>query len=301
MNYNLQGIEAFLEIIDKSSLTKAAEALHLTQSTISHRLKNLEDELGVKLVMRGKGMRSVTITQKGEEFVNIARKISMINQDLDIWKNSKVNLHLDIGSVDSLNTLLFPPLYKMLSESKEQISLKVCTHWSYEVYRLLLNQDIDVGFVLQEVHSKNILIEPIFTERMVIIQSKLGELPSRISAGDLNPELEIFLAWGSEFQTWHNYWFDPKSSPYNIVDTASLIYSFLVDSKRWSIVPISMARALSKANSIKIVELLQPPPDRVCYKITHRYPRPDRKESLKKFDQILEQFKNSDYFSEMTS
>ena len=49
------GIEAFLAIVRTESINKAAESLHLSQATVSYRLKTLEQEMGGLLVERRKG------------------------------------------------------------------------------------------------------------------------------------------------------------------------------------------------------------------------------------------------------
>lgn len=65
-------IETFLEIVRTRNITKAAENMFLSQSTISNRLKHLEDELGYCLLQRAKGQRLIQLTQHGKEFIPIA-------------------------------------------------------------------------------------------------------------------------------------------------------------------------------------------------------------------------------------
>ena len=54
---NLAEIETFLMIVKTKNITKTAENLFLSQPTVSHRLKSLEDELDVKLITRKKGYK----------------------------------------------------------------------------------------------------------------------------------------------------------------------------------------------------------------------------------------------------
>jgi DNA-binding transcriptional LysR family regulator len=54
---NFLGIEAFLAIVQTHNLKRAADLLHLTQATISYRLKTLEQEMGAVLVERSKGVQ----------------------------------------------------------------------------------------------------------------------------------------------------------------------------------------------------------------------------------------------------
>ncbi len=66
------GIEAFLAIVKTENLSKAAEFLHLSQATVSYRLKTLEQEMGGLLVERRKGVSQIRLTPKGANFFYIA-------------------------------------------------------------------------------------------------------------------------------------------------------------------------------------------------------------------------------------
>ena len=61
-------IKTFIKIVKYRSISKAAKKLYLTQSTVSHRINVLEEELGVKLIIRRKGYRSIESTHDGEAF-----------------------------------------------------------------------------------------------------------------------------------------------------------------------------------------------------------------------------------------
>lgn len=67
-------IEAFIAIAELKNITKAADTLFVSQSALSYRLKTLEEEVGVTLVTRNKGIASHRLTAKGEEFLSIARE-----------------------------------------------------------------------------------------------------------------------------------------------------------------------------------------------------------------------------------
>lgn len=60
-------------IVQTKNITKTSENLFLSQPTVSHRLKALEDELNTKLIVRKKGHKTIELTPKGEEFISIAR------------------------------------------------------------------------------------------------------------------------------------------------------------------------------------------------------------------------------------
>ena len=80
---NISHIETFLAIIETRSFSKAAKRLHVTQSTISHRLASLENELNLQLVVRDQGISVVELTPKGEELIPIAQRW------VTLWKETQ--------------------------------------------------------------------------------------------------------------------------------------------------------------------------------------------------------------------
>lgn len=75
-------LQYFLAIAREQSIIRAAESLHLSQPTLSTQIKNLEEELGKQLLIRGtKGSRKVTLTEEGvilkkraEEILDLVHK-----------------------------------------------------------------------------------------------------------------------------------------------------------------------------------------------------------------------------------
>ena len=59
-------LEYFLAVAREQNITTAAESLHISQPALSTQLKNLEEELGKQLLIRGvKGSRKVLLTEEG--------------------------------------------------------------------------------------------------------------------------------------------------------------------------------------------------------------------------------------------
>lgn len=294
---NVLGILTFMSIVETKSLSKAATSLHIAQSSVSHRLKSLEDELGIQLIERKQGQRYIELTNKGEEFVSIAEKLVSLNRDIKYLQTSEPHSSLSIGCVETLNSVVFPTFYKRLVEETPNLALDISTHWSYVIYNLLEAHDIDVGFVLNQIKAKNVLCEPVFNERMVMIYNKnFVEYPPEVHPSKLESNKQVLLSWSPSYQNWYDYWFAQSKKAFVKVDSSSLIISFILTSDLWTIVPISLARAFRKIHDIGISEIADPPPDRVCYKITHRYPNPGRIKSIENFNRTLDDFKSDKNF-----
>jgi len=75
----LRVLEYFLAVARKESISKAAESLHLSQPTLSRQIRDLEEELGKQLLIRGN--RRVTLTDEGRLLQKRAEEIvSLVNK-----------------------------------------------------------------------------------------------------------------------------------------------------------------------------------------------------------------------------
>ena len=83
-------IETFLTIAKYKSFTKSSEVLYVSQSTVSNRLRSLEEELDLVLVIRKKGMSTVTLTEKGEEFIDIAKQWVEVYENPEAESGTKI-------------------------------------------------------------------------------------------------------------------------------------------------------------------------------------------------------------------
>lgn len=91
----LRVLEYFLAVAREQSISRAAEFLHITQPTLSRQMKDLEDEFGKQLLVRGK--RKVTLTDDGAVFRKMADEIvSLANRAENEMKNTSATIAGDI-------------------------------------------------------------------------------------------------------------------------------------------------------------------------------------------------------------
>ena len=84
---NITALQTFLAIVDTGSLVRASQVLHVTQSTVTARLKTLEDELGQQLLNRQKS--GTTLTPAGTRLLRYARIMTGLWWDLGDGKTPK--------------------------------------------------------------------------------------------------------------------------------------------------------------------------------------------------------------------
>ena len=100
---NFLSMDYFLMTAEKRSFTKAADALHITQQTLSTHIANLEQELGVDLFE--KQGRNVVLTRQGKLYLDYVQKaLKSLEEGRSALQRmqSELNLRIDIGFVSSL-------------------------------------------------------------------------------------------------------------------------------------------------------------------------------------------------------
>jgi DNA-binding transcriptional LysR family regulator len=287
---NFAAVETFLTIVSSKSISKAADNLHLSQSTVSLQMKSLEAELGVSLFERHKGHRQIELTQKGSDFVSIAERLVQICKEAHSLQYEH-KLSLSVSSVDSLNLYTFLPFYRQMVHAEKPMALRIFTHQSSEIYEQVENRTVDVGLVLKQISYPNIITKPLFKEKMQLVFSPMFDVPTeQISPNDLDFEQEIFFNWGPEFEQWHAVWCNPNKSPTVQVDNVTMARHFLLEGKHWSILPSSVLREFQMLAPIRTYPMTETPPDRVCYKLTHRFPKKANMPSIQLFEMKIDEF-----------
>ena len=133
-------IECFLSICEQKTISRAAEALYITQPSLSSRLKTLEKEVGSRLFVRKKGSREIALTPVGKEFYKLAIQYQEIIYKM---KNlcDKTPDGLRISSLNSIDTFLLPQVYDRFLQEYPEIQLEI--------------QNMDLTAASKSIHAGN--------------------------------------------------------------------------------------------------------------------------------------------------
>lgn len=147
----------FLAVAREQNITKAAGILNVSQPTLSTQMKELEEEIGKPLLVRGrKGSRKVTLTQEGmilrkraEEIMNLVNKTR--NELCCADGNLSGEIHIGMG--ETRNMLLFAEAASMLRDEHPDIRLDISSGNSRFVLEMLDKGLIDFGLLYDDVDS----------------------------------------------------------------------------------------------------------------------------------------------------
>jgi DNA-binding transcriptional LysR family regulator len=282
------GIETYLAVVNTGSMSKAAEQLHCAQTTVSKRIKALEDEMRQELLERGKGHRTLRLTPAGEEFYRLAEQWNVLLKEARILKSGGPRLSLVVGAVDSLNSFLFPPIYRALQGQRPPIKLEVQTLHSVEMYGLVEKRLLDVAFSLRERNHPHVQVDTFFASPLVVLRAATGRsnaYPQSVQPESLDPAEELYIPWGQTFENWHEQWWDPITPPDTRIDSMNILLALLRKKSQWAVVPEWIAHMAVERGGFVIQRLKNKPPDYICYKLTHKHPSRYTENALSVFAQ----------------
>lgn len=150
---NIENIEAFIYVCQLGSFNKAAEALYLSQPSVTARIQSLEREIDIKLFHRNGN--KISLTEKGEYFFPHAQKI------LQSFQEAKYGLHqvtipyeLVIGSALSISNNVLPKILPAFKSEFKDVKIKIMTGHSKDILHKVINKEVDFGIVRTETHPQ---------------------------------------------------------------------------------------------------------------------------------------------------
>lgn len=146
----LRLLEYFLTVVREENISKAAEVLHVTQPTLSRQMKELEDELGTTLFIRGKRLTltdaGVMLRRRAEEVVLLMQKI-----DSEFREQEEISGVVSVGSGGLKAAEILPELIGHFRERYPLVSFELHTGTADHVKERLEHGLLDFGILLEPV------------------------------------------------------------------------------------------------------------------------------------------------------
>lgn len=144
----LRHLRYFAAVGDALSFTKAASNLHLAQPSLTRQIKDLEEELGVRLLNRTK--RQVSLTEEGRSFLADAKRVLAHSSEI-VESVQRLSRHevpaLNIGYVANLFPPALPATLSSFQRKFPTVSINLFDLSYGDQFRALEESKIDLGFV----------------------------------------------------------------------------------------------------------------------------------------------------------
>lgn len=210
----------FIEIVSTGSFIRASERLNVAQTTVSARIRNLEQQLGRVLFIRHKG--GASLTPAGEQFLRHAPMF------VQLWQRT---LHqvavppgrravLTVGSELSLSQPLLLDWVGWMRRSLQDIAIRVHVDISQDLLNQVASGMVDIAIMYAPQHRPGLKIDLLMEEQLVLVTT---DPQARLLDG---PDY-VYTNWGPDFVLHHDMNF-PDAAPDLSFDLGPLALNYLL-------------------------------------------------------------------------
>lgn len=232
----IRTLKYFWTIAEEGTISKAAKALHITQPTLSRQLRELENELGTSLFIRGR--RKLQLTDAGLFLKTRAEEILQLTQQTNLeFENRRKQLfsgRIAIGCVEADNSDTLALILEKFVQDYPQVTFTVYSGTSDDITTRLDKGLLDVAVLLKPVATEKYgEITLPRTERWGLLVSKdsFWAKKNAIQPADLR-EMPLFIAQRPEVRQLVTKWSGIDYAQLKVVGNFNLIFNVLALVKR---------------------------------------------------------------------
>ncbi len=178
---NSESVKTFVLLCDLKSFSQTAQKLFISQSAVSARVKELEAEMGCKLLFRDK--HSVTLTKEGKVFLDYAKRMSDME---DAAKNAVAgnSFRLRVGATNSLYESVVKD--KILKNLSSGATYSVTLGHSEELIEKLGDGLLDVAYIYVPYTKSGFVCEECLEDELVLVcRADINGFPDGIRMDEL--------------------------------------------------------------------------------------------------------------------
>lgn len=140
-------LDTLLLVAEKKNFTRAAQALSLTQPAVSHHISQLEQELGVRLFVRGNG--DLMLTPEGETVLRYVRRMKALEKKMaeELQEAGRRLTRLRIGITHTAESSIVAEVLARYTNENPGISITIVTDNINNLYDMLENFELDLAVV----------------------------------------------------------------------------------------------------------------------------------------------------------
>jgi DNA-binding transcriptional LysR family regulator len=212
--------KTFVEIVSTGSFIKAAERLHVAQTTVSARVRLLEQQLGRPLFVRNKA--GATLTPAGEQFLRFAPTF------VQLWQRARQQVAvpdghravLTVGSEVSLWQPLLVEWVREMRRSHPDIALRVHVDVPQDLITHVASGLVDIAIMYAPQHRPGLEIDLLMEEELVLVTTDLKTYRA-------NDPHYVHVEWGPDFSLHHAVSF-PDSTPSVVANLGPLALNYVL-------------------------------------------------------------------------
>ncbi len=229
-------IRTFLEISECGNFNRAAENLNVTQSTISARVKAMEERFGRTLFKRGHA--GVELTSAGQHFRQYALNIQRLWQQAQqrVTLPEHFSHAIGLGSQVSLWDSLILEWIPWMRENANDVAIHVEADYSPSLMRQLGDGLLDIGVMYNPRQTPGLIVEDLLVETLMLVSTR----PRAVEEGWRDDY--VYVDWGREFRRRHGEAFPDMQTPAVSVGLGSLGLEYILRNGGSGYFPVRVVR-----------------------------------------------------------
>lgn len=204
---NINHMKAFLEVARNGSFQIAAENLYITQSTVSARIKVLEDQLNTTLFIRKRD--GSVLTAAGRNFIRYAttavRSWEQAKQEIGLPE--ELDAMISLGVQLNLWQQIAPTWIEQMKTNAPQVGTRVVMDYSDSLLGQLVDGELDLALTYVSRQQSELRTELLMEDTLVLVATE-----QRYVQKDWVKDY-VFVDWGDEFREAHALAFPDTPSP----------------------------------------------------------------------------------------
>lgn len=165
---NVPELEAFVASVETGSVSQAARRLNRVQSTISLRISNLEDRLGVSLFERKHD--GLSPTQHGTILYRYAVDIlKLVREAINSIECFQPNDTVRVGFMEIIPSQSIDRIIEISEISGVRLNIKIASN--DDILELMESDDLDIAVVASGFVSRDFISTPLYCEKLVLVSS----------------------------------------------------------------------------------------------------------------------------------
>jgi len=276
---NQQNIRIFMAVVENGSIAEAARVLHYTHPRVSESIRQLESELGVQLLLRGRGIRKVELTPEGQRFIPVAMQWVMADQQIRQYIQDEKEPTFRLNASSAALEYMVPSITGRMMREIPKLRVRLLSLTKEEVMESLGRQEFDAAFWdARPFEDSRIVWIPFYQQEQCILCPADTELPDRaLKTSELDLHYEIRYSKISQTDPidptkWRRENFPFRVEPRVRVANLMAVCGYMNDRRCWSIVPVSVAKRSMERHPGKLTirYLESSPPVRCCWILTRK-------------------------------
>lgn len=253
---DLTAFKTLKAVADHASVTRAADALYCVPSAVTARIRQLESEIGQKVLIHQNNQMRLTVA--GRTLYAYAERAIKIFEDAQkaVSDDSEPRGTLRIGATDTAATIYLPPVFARYHETFPDVAIEITSTVTSELTAMVKDHSLDCAIINTQLDDPDIVCERVRKERLILASARSNKNP-------YEQDHVTFLAaraGGAQRKRVETWWSQGGYPPMRVIEMPSigLRVSFAAAGIGVTVLPVLALDGLANRDTLRLHDIPEP-------------------------------------------